>query len=259
MCHLAHKRDGLQQDTMGQSSRELNKAYWQGTPANAASASSAAVESASTPKSGSPAPGSSGSAWRMTKLKRTYEAAEEEGRSIEDVAMERYGSLEAFEDAKEERRVLDERGDRRKSRRSESGFGHGGTPAGARTPTGMTADGGGRRFVFTDMEATPGSGGGGDRPMSASRQSFRRPGETPPAMPPARALPRRSQEVPAEEVPRPAPDLLRRSLRSLRPPSRGGLLPPCRNRPSSLPIRLLPARPLQLLTMAARMSCLNPS
>ncbi|KAG0660244.1 hypothetical protein C6P46_004698 [Rhodotorula mucilaginosa] len=171
-------------DTMGQSSRELNKAYWQGTPANAASASSAAVESASTPKSGSPAPGSSGSAWRMTKLKRTYEAAEEEGRSIEDVAMERYGSLEAFEDAKEERRVLDERGDRRKSRRSESGFGHGGTPAGARTPTGMTADGGGRRFVFTDMEATPGSGGGGDRPMSASRQSFRRPGETPPAMPP---------------------------------------------------------------------------
>jgi hypothetical protein len=183
--HIPDMAIALQQDTMGQSSRELNKAYWQGTPANAASASSAAAaaESASTPKSGSPAPGSSGSAWRMTKLKRTYEAAEEEGRSIEDVAMERYGSLEAFEDAKEERRVLDERGDRRKSRRSESGFGHGGTPTGARTPTGMTADGGGRRFVFTDMEATPG-GGGGDRPVSASRQSFRRPGETPPAMPP---------------------------------------------------------------------------
>lgn len=165
---------------MGQSSRELNKAYWQGAPpANAASTSSAAATAAagsSTPKSGSPAPGSSGSAWRMTKLKRTYEAAEEEGRSIEDVARERYGSLEAFEEAREERRVLDERGDRRKSRR-ESGYGAGSTPSGARTPTGMTADGGGRTFVFTDMDAS------GDRPTPTSRQSFRRPGETPPAMP----------------------------------------------------------------------------
>lgn len=161
---------------MGQSSRELNKAYWQGAPpANAAQASSAAA-SASTPKSGSPAPGSSGSAWRMTKLKRTYEAAEEEGRPIEEVALDRYGSLEAFEEAKEERRVLDERGDRRKSRR-ESGYGPG-PASGTRTPTGMTADGGGRRFVFTDMDAS------GERPTPTSRQSFRRPGETPPAMPP---------------------------------------------------------------------------
>lgn len=109
----------------------------------------------------------------MTKLRRTYEAAEEEGRPIEEVALERYGSLEAFEEAKEERRVLDERGDRRKSRR-ESGFGGGPPRDGARTPTGMAADGGGRRFVFTEMD-TPGDG---SRP--SSRQSFRRPGEAPP-------------------------------------------------------------------------------
>ncbi|BGP03951.1 Complexed with Cdc5 protein Cwf19 [Rhodotorula toruloides ATCC 204091] len=158
---------------MGQSSRELNKAYWQGAPNPAAASSAAAAPP--TPSTGSPAPGSSGSAWRMTKLRRTYEAAEEEGRPIEEIAIERYGSLEAFEEAKEERRVLDERGDRRKSRR-ESGFGGGAARDGARTPTGMAADGGGRRFVFTEMDAA----GDGSRP--SSRQSFRRPGEAPPGI-----------------------------------------------------------------------------
>ncbi|GAA5884276.1 hypothetical protein JCM6882_002206 [Rhodosporidiobolus microsporus] len=152
-------------DTMGQSSRELNKAYWQGTPANAASSSSAAAPNPSTP-SGSPAPGSSGSAWRMTKLRRTYEAAEEEGRPIEEVAVERYGSWEAFEEAKEERRVLDERSSRR-------GGGGGRRDSGRpQTPVGMTADGGGRKFVFIEME---GGDGPGSRPPS--RQAFRRPGE----------------------------------------------------------------------------------
>lgn len=53
--------------------------------------------------------GSAGSPWRMTKLKRTYEAAEEEQRPIEEVALERYGSLDDWHDALEERRILDER------------------------------------------------------------------------------------------------------------------------------------------------------
>lgn len=159
---------------MGQSSRELNKAYWQGVP-DAASSSSAAAASAAPPTSGSPAPGSTGSAWRMTKLKRTYEAADEEGRPIEEVALERYGSLEAFNEAREERRVLDERQGRRMSRR-ESGYGGGGGPPGTRTPTGMAADGGGRRFVFTET-GSAGEGAGGSRP--SSRQGFRRPGEAP--------------------------------------------------------------------------------
>ena len=43
------------------------------------------------------------------KLRRVYEMAEEEGRSVEEVALERFGNLEAFEEAKEERRLLDER------------------------------------------------------------------------------------------------------------------------------------------------------
>lgn len=153
---------------MGQSSRELNKTYWQGTAPAVAGSSPA-------PRTGSPAPGSSGSAWRMTKLKRTYEAAEDEGKSIEEVAMDRYGSLEAFEEAKEEKRVLDERDSNRRGRR-ESGMG-----GGARTPRGMGADGGGRKFVFTEM-------GGAETPDPSSRPSsrnaFRRPGEAPPTQPP---------------------------------------------------------------------------
>ncbi|GAA5837692.1 hypothetical protein JCM11251_002297 [Rhodosporidiobolus azoricus] len=167
-------------DMMGQSSRELNKSYWQGTPsASAAASSSAAAANPGTP-SGSPAPGSSGSAWRMTKLRRTYEAAEEEGKPIEEVAVERYGSMEAFEEAKEERRVLDERASRRPGGggRRDSGFGGGGGRP--QTPVAMGADGGGRKFVFTDAEGT----GGGDLSRPSSRQAFRRPGEAPSASTP---------------------------------------------------------------------------
>ncbi|KAI8920186.1 CwfJ C-terminus 1-domain-containing protein-like protein [Powellomyces hirtus] len=53
--------------------------------------------------------GDGGANWRMMKLKRILEAAEEEGRDIEEVAMERYGSLESFEEAQAERAFLDER------------------------------------------------------------------------------------------------------------------------------------------------------
>ncbi|KAJ3032965.1 hypothetical protein HK097_005015, partial [Rhizophlyctis rosea] len=62
--------------------------------------------------------GDNGANWRMMKLKRVYETAEAEKRSVDDVALERYGSLEDFEDAKEERAFLDQRragrGDRNK-------------------------------------------------------------------------------------------------------------------------------------------------
>ncbi|KAH9933124.1 CwfJ C-terminus 1-domain-containing protein-like protein [Epithele typhae] len=92
--------------------------------------------------------GGPGSQWRMMKLRRAYETADEEGKPIEEVALERFGSLEAFEEAKEERRILDEREGRRASR---------GPPPG----------GGERRMVFTDM-STP-SGG------TSRSSSFRRP------------------------------------------------------------------------------------
>lgn len=47
------------------------------------------------------------------KLRRVYETAEEEGTPVEEVAIDRFGSMEAFEEAKEERRLLDEREGRR--------------------------------------------------------------------------------------------------------------------------------------------------
>lgn len=53
--------------------------------------------------------GDSGSQWRMTKLKGIYRAAEETGRSVEDVAMEKYGNLRDFDDAREEETELDRR------------------------------------------------------------------------------------------------------------------------------------------------------
>ncbi|GAA5979489.1 hypothetical protein JCM5350_003922, partial [Sporobolomyces pararoseus] len=160
--------------TMGQSSRELNKAYWQGTAPSVVQ-DSPAIAAQPRSNAGSPAPGSSGSGWRMTKLKRTYEAAEEEGRSIEDVALERYGSIEAFEEAKEEKRVLDERdANRRGGRGRAPGGGGGGSQS---TPRGMGADAGGRKFVFTESgDRTPDPS---SRP--SSRNAFRRPGEAPPS------------------------------------------------------------------------------
>ncbi|OAA53328.1 Cwf19-like, C-terminal domain-1 [Cordyceps fumosorosea ARSEF 2679] len=51
--------------------------------------------------------GDSGSSWRMTKLRGVHSMAEETGRPVEDVAVERFGSLREFDDAREERQELD--------------------------------------------------------------------------------------------------------------------------------------------------------
>lgn len=53
--------------------------------------------------------GDSGSQWRMTKLKAVYKQAEESGRSVDEVAEERFGSLREFDDAREERIEVDRR------------------------------------------------------------------------------------------------------------------------------------------------------
>ena len=45
----------------------------------------------------------------MTKLKRVFQTAEEEGVSVEQVALDRYGSLEAFQEALDEKKYLDEK------------------------------------------------------------------------------------------------------------------------------------------------------
>src|SRR5271170_2113216 len=46
--------------------------------------------------------GDAGSQWRMTKLKAVYRQAEETGRKVEEVALERFGSLRDFDNAREE-------------------------------------------------------------------------------------------------------------------------------------------------------------
>ncbi|KAK3181905.1 Pre-mRNA-splicing factor cwf19 [Lecanicillium sp. MT-2017a] len=51
--------------------------------------------------------GDSGSSWRMTKLKGVYTLAEESNRPVEDIAVERFGSLQDFDDAREEKQELD--------------------------------------------------------------------------------------------------------------------------------------------------------
>jgi hypothetical protein len=53
--------------------------------------------------------GDSGSQWRMTKLKAVYRTAQETGRSVEDVALERYGDLRDFDEAREEETEVDRR------------------------------------------------------------------------------------------------------------------------------------------------------
>ncbi|KAF8644514.1 hypothetical protein AX16_008391 [Volvariella volvacea WC 439] len=100
-------------------------------------------------------PGGPGSQWRMMRLRRVYESAEEEGRPIEEVGIERFGSLQAFEEAKEERRILAEREGKKADR---------GRPT--ERPTHFKSDGE-KRIMFSDIH---GSG------ASSRSSSFRRPG-----------------------------------------------------------------------------------
>lgn len=53
--------------------------------------------------------GDSGSQWRMTKLKGVYREAKESGKPVEEVAVERFGDLRSFDDAREEETELDRR------------------------------------------------------------------------------------------------------------------------------------------------------
>ncbi|THH11645.1 hypothetical protein EW145_g512 [Phellinidium pouzarii] len=114
-------------------------------------------------------PGGPGSDWRMMKLRRVYETAAEEGKPIEEVALDRFGSLHAFEEAKEERRVLDEHQGRRSSRRGsgredDRSRGHG---------RGQYQDRE-QRWAFTEVNSSG---------ASTCSSSFRRPGDSAPATP----------------------------------------------------------------------------
>ncbi|KAG0226617.1 hypothetical protein BGX31_007235 [Mortierella sp. GBA43] len=65
--------------------------------------------------------GDAGSTWRMTKLKRVMETAAEEGVAPEVIGVERYGSLEKFNEALKERKELDRRASEKKDRRRDRG------------------------------------------------------------------------------------------------------------------------------------------
>jgi hypothetical protein len=53
--------------------------------------------------------GDEGSQWRMTKLNAVYTIAEQTGRSVDEIAVERFGGLEEFDDAREEKMEMDRR------------------------------------------------------------------------------------------------------------------------------------------------------
>lgn len=53
--------------------------------------------------------GDEGSQWRMTKLKAVYRQANESGKRVDEVALERYGDLRFFDNAREEEIELDRR------------------------------------------------------------------------------------------------------------------------------------------------------
>ncbi|KAI1074044.1 cell cycle control protein cwf19 [Whalleya microplaca] len=53
--------------------------------------------------------GDNGSQWRMTKLSGVYNTAEQTGRAVDEVALERYGDLREFDEALEEKIEIDRR------------------------------------------------------------------------------------------------------------------------------------------------------
>ena len=92
------------------------------------------------------------------RLRRAYETAEEEGRPVEEVGTERFGSLQAFEEAKEERRILDEREGKRSATKDKQYVQHE-----QPTPMGRNIE---KKFMFTDVASG----------SSSRSSSFRRPG-----------------------------------------------------------------------------------
>ena len=196
------------------SSRELNQDLKEGRPVN--------FDEPPTPPP-SFTPGGPGSQWRMMRLRRVYEAAEEEGRSVEEVGTDRFGSLEAFEEARKERKILDEREGRRGDRERERG-------RGTDRPSHFSKDGE-KRLMFTDVG---GSGG------SSRSSSFRRPGGMPESNPSTPSPPSGMARTPANK-----------RLDSLRLPSQMGS--PLAQSHTPIPSVMTPA------TSGSRSRALSPS
>lgn len=56
-----------------------------------------------------PSYGGPGYKWRLMKLQRTYEMAEQRGVPVEEVALERYGNMDTFDEARTERQFVEDR------------------------------------------------------------------------------------------------------------------------------------------------------
>ncbi|KXS14970.1 hypothetical protein M427DRAFT_155632 [Gonapodya prolifera JEL478] len=110
--------------------------------------------------------GDAGSAWRMMKLRKCYEMAKEEGRSVEEVALERYGSIADFQKAVEERKFLDKH-----PRAGTPTF-----PSGGRDSPRLSAGGSYRTFSGGDKFRRPDAGGGRDDSRERSRLGARAEG-----------------------------------------------------------------------------------
>ena len=189
------------------SSKELNTQLKEGK---------SLAEYSETPAPKSITPGGAGSQWRMMRLRRVYETAQEENRPVEEVAVERFGSLEAFDEAREERRILDER----EGKRVERGRG---AVKGKRRGDSDFPKVGEKGFMFNDL--------GGSR-ASSHGPSFRRPGgsgdsapstPSPQTGPPSAARPRfdslrlSSQTgTPGQQVHTPIPSVMTPQLGSKR-------------------------------------------
>ncbi|KAJ8509116.1 hypothetical protein ONZ45_g8685 [Pleurotus djamor] len=195
-------------DKLAISSRELNRELATGGEVDYENA---------TPVKKAVTPGGPGSEWRMMRLRRVFETAEEEGLPIEQVAIDRFGSIEAFEEAKEERKVLDERAGKKADR--------------GRGPASKDAPRGERGFLFNDVAASG---------SSSRSSSFRRPG---------------GREDSAPSTPSPVPQMANKRLDSLRRPSQ--VASPLAQSHTPIPSVMTPSQPSKGKGRALSPSSLN--
>ncbi|KAF4617441.1 hypothetical protein D9613_005999 [Agrocybe pediades] len=180
------KPDQADPDKLKIHSKELNQDLKNGVPINF-------DEPAAAPAPVTP--GGPGSQWRMMRLRRVYETAEEEGLPVEQVGIDRFGSLQAFEEAKEERRILDERQGKRTAERGSGTGGDRGRPSDR--PTHFSKDGQ-KGLMFSDVGGSVGS---------SRSSSFRRPGgmqdtaPSTPSPPPDRARPAATRRLDSLRLP----------------------------------------------------------
>ncbi|KAI8827784.1 CwfJ C-terminus 2-domain-containing protein-like protein [Chytriomyces cf. hyalinus JEL632] len=93
--------------------RELNKSFFDPNFSAPTSSAAAFAESRPPKKETQVVFGDSKSNWRMMRLKRLQEQASDESRDINELAMERWGSLEQLNQLLEEREFIDKRSGKR--------------------------------------------------------------------------------------------------------------------------------------------------